>query len=609
MKRVIILMVFLGLSFAPMATALEPGDTLWTRTYGGISLEWSRCVSATSDGGYIIAGMTWSFGAGREDVYLVKTDSDGDTLWTRTYGGSDHDRGNSVQQTSDGGYIIAGMTWSFGAGREDVYLVKTDSSGDTLWTRTYGGWRSEAGNSVQQTSDGGYIIAGYAERLGASADVVLLKTDSSGNTLWTRTYGGSSDEKGYSAQLTSDGGYIIAGYTWSFGAGRSDVYLLKTDSSGDTLWTRTCGGSDSDWSYSVQQTSDGGYIIAGETESFGAGDDDVYLVKTDSDGDTLWTRTYGGSGYDRGRSVQQTSDGGYIIAGYTNSFGAGNTDVWLLKTDSSGDTLWTRIYGGRPYDYGRSVEQTSDGGYIIAGDTRSFGTGDYDVWLLRIVGEAEIAMSCRSLTPILCRGKNLYFTLTVWNNTGGSVSGTLTFGGYAGYDCDPLCQLVAIPRTRSYPPGTTTEYYFFKVPRAAQPGQYSTSVGGSLSGQEVFCCMNVDIIQCGPWKTGGNSEWQLVEVDASEFESSLRASASLSQCYPNPFNANTVISYELATVANVKLEVYNILGNKVATVLDAQQQAGYRSVTWDASEVSSGLYFYKLTAGDYTETRRMILVK
>ncbi len=341
------------------------------------------------------------------DVYLIKTDAGGDTLWTRTYGGSDADGGYSVQQTSDGGYIIAGATYSFGAGDYDVYLIKTDASGDTLWERTYGGTDYDIGFSVQQTSDGGYIIAGATSPFSAGTqDVYLIKTDASGDTLWTRTYGGPGDDMGVSVQQTSDGGYIIAGTTNSFGAGEGDVYLIKTDASGDTLWTRTYGGTAYDAAFSVQQTSDGGYIITGQTFSFGAGffQDDVYLIKTDASGDTLWTKTYGGKSSDSGSSVQQTSDGGYIIAGMTEHFIAAilqlirgdvdfdvtNYDVYLIKTDAGGDALWTRTYGGTILDEGVSVQQTSDGGYIIAGSTNSFGAGGDDFYLIKTDAEGGV---------------------------------------------------------------------------------------------------------------------------------------------------------------------------------------------------------------------------
>jgi len=295
--------------------------------------------------------------------------------WNRTFGGSDYDYGYSVQQTSDGGYIIAGETESYSAGIEDVWLIKTDSGGNELWNKTFGGSDYDYGYSVQQTSDGGYIIAGWTGSYGAgSADVWLIKTDSGGNELWNRTFGGSDWDRGYS------------GYTDSYGAGYWDVWLIKTDSEGNKKWSKTFGGSDDDWGWSVQQTSDGGYIIAGGTGSYGAGDYDAWLIKTDSEGNELWNRTFGGSDWDVGWSVQQTSDGGYIIAGGTGSYSAGDYDAWLIKTDSERNELWTKIFGGSDWDEGYSIQQTSDGGYIIAGYTYSYGAGSADVWLIKVKG-------------------------------------------------------------------------------------------------------------------------------------------------------------------------------------------------------------------------------
>ncbi|MFH1321476.1 MAG: T9SS type A sorting domain-containing protein, partial [Bacteroidota bacterium] len=186
-------------------------------------------------------------------------------------------------------------------------------------------------------------------------------------------------------------GYIIAGHTLSFGAGNVDVYLIKTNADGDTIWTKTFGGTNEDKGYSVQQTTDGGYIIAGHTYSFGAGYTDVYLIKTNADGDTVWTKTFGGTSFDYGNSVQQTTDGGYIIAGYTMSFGAGNWDVYLIKTSAQGNTLWTKTFGGIYCDRGYSVQQTTDGGYIIAGDKWwSFATGDFDVYLIKTNTQGDV---------------------------------------------------------------------------------------------------------------------------------------------------------------------------------------------------------------------------
>jgi hypothetical protein len=190
-------------------------------------------------------------------------------------------------------------------------------------------------------------------------------------------------------QQTTDGGYIIAGGTDSFGAGIYDAYLVKTDGEGNEEWSRTFGGEDNDTADSVQQTADGGYIIAGDTESFGV-DGDFYLVKTDGEGNEEWSRAFGGEETEEADSVQQTADGGYIIAGYTISYGAGSWDAYLVKTDGEGNEEWSRAFGGESYDLASSVQQTADGGYIIAGYTESFGAGNYDVYLVKTDGEGVV---------------------------------------------------------------------------------------------------------------------------------------------------------------------------------------------------------------------------
>ncbi|MFQ5906150.1 MAG: hypothetical protein ACE5JA_06210, partial [bacterium] len=317
------------------------------RTYGGSGWDGGWSVQQTLDRGYIIAGATPYLGSGKYDVYLVKTDSLGNVLWEETYGEPYEDKGYSVQQTLDGGYVIAGKTYSFGGyGVDgDVYLIKTDSLGHLLWERTYGGSEDDEGWSVQQTSDRGYIVAGYTGSFGAGyTDVCLFKTDSLGNVLWEKTYGGESTEYGYSVDQTVDGGYVVAGHT-RIGAGNYDFYLVKTDSLGNLLWERTYGGSENDRGYSVQQTSDGGYVIAGYTESFGAGSGDVYLVRTDSLGNVLWEKTYGGSRSDAVYDVQQTLDGGFILGGHTYSFTDPWGDVYLVKTDSLGNTVCVSARG------------------------------------------------------------------------------------------------------------------------------------------------------------------------------------------------------------------------------------------------------------------------
>jgi hypothetical protein len=357
----------------------------WIKTYGGQSTDWSYSVQQTSDGGFIITGYTSSFGAGESDVYLIKTDANGNQQWYKNFGGISGDDGYSIQVTSDCGYIIVGETYSFGAGESDVYLIKTDGNGNQQWYKTFGGSAEDYGYSVQQTSDGGYIIAGTTESFGAGffSDVYLIKTDMDGNQLWYKTFGEIGWDEGYSVQLASDGGYIIVGYTESFGVGDPDVYLIKTDANGNQQWYKTFGGSDSDDGSSVQQILDDGYIIVGTTYSFGAGRSDVYLIKTDGNGNQLWYKTFGGSDDDHGNSVQQTSDGGFIITGWTESYGAGGLDVDLIKTDMNGNMQWSKTFGGTSGEAGNSVQQTLDGGYIITGSTKSYGAGETDVYLIK----------------------------------------------------------------------------------------------------------------------------------------------------------------------------------------------------------------------------------
>ncbi len=359
------------------------GNTLaqvtFQKAFGGTGDDRVYSVQQTSDGGYIIAGST-NIG-GDYDIYFIKTTAEGDTLWTKTYGGAIVDEAFSVQQTTDGGYIIVGVTQSPGPGQSDVYLIKTTAIGDIMWTKKMGGTNEDLGWSVQQTTDGGYIITGWTQSFGAGYfDVYLIKTSENGNTLWTKTYGGTNFDEGKSVKQTVDGGYIIAGSTNSFNGG---VYLVKTTANGDTLWTKTYGGTGSYDGYSVQQTNDGGYIITGQIENLGSGSWDIYLIKTTANGNTLWTKSFGGKGYDVGKSVSQTSDGGYIIAGLTNSFGAGGMDVYLIKTTANGDNLWTKTFGGAGNDWGNSVQQTKDGGYIIGGFTNSFGAGKEDFYLIK----------------------------------------------------------------------------------------------------------------------------------------------------------------------------------------------------------------------------------
>jgi len=374
----------------------------WNRTFGGSENELGRSVQQTNDGGYIITGDTKSYGAGNNDIWLVKTDANGNKLWDKTFGGPEDDYGRSVQQITDGGYIITGYTKSYGAGKEDVWLIKIDSSGIIEWDKTFGGPGTDRGLSVQQTNEGGYIIAGDTYSYGAgSDDAWLIKTDANGNKLWDKTFGESHDDGLYSVQQTSDGGYIIAGYTDSYFHENHDLlnlWLIRVDKNGDQIWTKTLPSEAAypiSLAYSVQQTSDNGCIVIGYEGGASLWPPDstgIWLIKMDKDGNIIWSRNdFGGSSkgsWDNiGYSVQQTSDGGYILVGSTPSYApflsSSNFSGVLIKTDSDGGTTWKKSFENSMDNILRSVRQTADGGYIAVGSTNHTDAGGFDIWLVK----------------------------------------------------------------------------------------------------------------------------------------------------------------------------------------------------------------------------------
>ena len=309
----------------------------WDRTYGGDS---ARSLIQTTDGGYAVAGYTGSKGAGGTDFWVIKLDEQGNQVWDRTYGGSGGDSAFSLIQTTDGGYAVAGITESKGVGRWDAWVIKLDKQGKIVWDKTYGGSESDYGVSLIQTTDGGYAVAGITESKGAGGENLwVIKLDEQGKIVWDRTYGdgGSGTDCAGSLIQTTDGGYAVGGFNYSKGAGGTDFWVIKLDEQGNKNWDRTYGGSGYDSAASLIQTTDGGYAVAGITKSKGAGGADFWVIKSDEQGNKNWDRTYGGSGYDEAHSLVQTTDGGYAVAGYTSSKGVGKQDVWVVKLDSKGN--------------------------------------------------------------------------------------------------------------------------------------------------------------------------------------------------------------------------------------------------------------------------------
>ncbi|MBN2378852.1 hypothetical protein JXM67_03515 [candidate division WOR-3 bacterium] len=375
-----------------MLFAQKP-DTLWTKTYGGGDPEEPYSVIQTQDLGYCIVGCTKSFGHGDWDVYVVRTDYRGETLWTKALGGPNIDVGFSVFQNPDSGFVITGITNSFRAVEDDIYMCKLDSEGNTVWERTFGDLGQDRVYSISPTEDSGFILAGSVRSFGAqTTDMYLLKVDFEGNLVWEKTYGGAGDDVASSICASSDGSYVITGFTGESDAlPNGNLCVLKIDTLGDTLWSKILVQNNNSQGNSVCQTSDEGYIVSGWTgTSFIDTDCDVLVVKIDKDGEVLWIKTYGEDSRDIGFTNCSTDDGGCLVGAFSSSLGTGDDDFWLLKIEGSGDTSWSARYGGSSGEWTHCVKRTSDGGYVVTGITSSYGAGETDFWLVKMKPLLEI---------------------------------------------------------------------------------------------------------------------------------------------------------------------------------------------------------------------------
>ncbi len=490
MYKIALALVFL-MSASSLVSAAAP-DTLWTRTFGGASFEWAWYVDETSDHGYVVTGYTGSTLHGDRDIYIVKLNQDGSFAWDKTYGTQDcADEAASAKETSDGGLIVAGYgSGQFGAESANFYLMKLDALGDLLWDDDYDyDTTTDYAYDVCQTLNGGYIMVGYSyyfSTLQGKYDwgINIVRTDADGvkqNHVLVDRVGTQHLNR---VIPTADSGAIAIG---TAGA----IYIVKIDKYGDTTWIKGYGGVGAGWS--IVQLADGGYVAFGDRAFNPPEDEDFWLLRLNSVGDTLWSRRYRNPAPDLGYGIDQTNDGGFIMTGemYRNA-GMDPTDIYLIRTDANGDTLWTKTVGGDQYERSYCVKQTSDGGYIIAGRTDSYGAGDDDFYVVKLGPDSPVDVN---------------------------------------------------------------------------------------DAAEVQPCV---------FHLGNN--------------------------YPNPFNPGTTIDYSLDHRASVKIEVFNLLGQRVRTLVDESRPAGLYQVQWDGADdygktVSTGVYLYRLTADDVVQTKKMLLLK
>jgi hypothetical protein len=379
MKRILLLLLLFTVFYLQPAV----GQVMFEKVIGGGGFDYGCGIIQTNDSGYIVAGE-YDYGSGNfNDFYLLKFDYAGNMQWGETIGGfyfEDTDRG--FIKANDGSYLICGSTTSNGIGSRDIYLIKVDSIGNVLWSKCYGyPGKVYQGSRLKQIQDGGFIITGIMEN-----GMLILKLNMNGILQWSYAIGNmctTHQAWGHGIVETTDGDYVICGETACYGQGLRDVYVAKISSNGNLIWTRTIGGPGDDYGYEIIQTQDGGYAIAGHTFSFGAGNNDCYIVKLDSSGNLDWTKTIGGINGDAAQSIVQSNDGSYILCGNTNSFGQGNADVYIIKLDSIGNILFTRTIGGLRGDNAISFIETNDGGYAFCGTTDNMPYA-YDLFIVKL---------------------------------------------------------------------------------------------------------------------------------------------------------------------------------------------------------------------------------
>ena len=464
-------------------------------------------------------------------------------LWTKNHGGAQSDGAYDVTETTDGGFIVAGFR-SRANSLQDFHLLRTSAGGEMVWSRTFpgplNGWASE----VLELPDGGFIAAGVIEVNPQTFDSYVVRTDASGNPLWARQYdaGIGDDDRAHAICLTEDGGFIIAGQAWwpepPFGS--YDVYVVKCDGLGNRAWSRLYkwAPEGADVALSVAQTPDGGYLIGGFTQ---AGTWDGYVLRTDPLGNVLWQRTYGGDWGDEAYDLKLTADGGFVLTGAFISNTQTDTDLGLVKANAAGDVEWERVYGGIDAEWGQQVWPTSDGGYLVSGHTASYGAGSWDGYVLR-------------------------------TDPNGTLLWTQTFGGESddrGFAVEQTMDGDAIVAGWAWSFGSGMgDVYLLKIDDGA----------------------TVDIAEDGAPGVGGSVDLRVA---------------------PTPFRESTQLELSLPTSRRVVLRIFDVTGHEVRTLLAGETGAGTRSIAWDGRDstgrpVASGMYFGSLLVDGQTVTRKLI---
>ncbi|MFN8547104.1 MAG: FlgD immunoglobulin-like domain containing protein [Candidatus Eisenbacteria bacterium] len=517
-------------------------------------------------------------------------DATAQTTFQETIGLGSYSEGYSILASPSGGYAITGRA---GANfNDDVLLVRTTSAGDTLWTRRWQFGGNEYGFGVVPAVGGGYVVGGFTNGVGAgSDDAVLIKVNEAGATQWARTYGLSHSDQLWSLQATSDGGCIAAGYTSELGAGNYDFLLFKTDASGNLSWLRTYGGEAGDQGFAVCQTSDQGFAIAGSTASFGVAAPKIFVVRTDATGGLLWAKTYGGASTEEGSGIVQTADGGFAIAGRTISFGAGGNDFLLIKTNATGDVQWARTYGGPGGESKVSMRMTPSGGFALTAATSSFGAGLLDGYFVSVDAVGSVLLS----RTFGAGDQELGYSSVPMPDGGFAITGTAKSFG-------PLFTSLLLLKTDS-----TGSAGCFGATAATSTGPVSLDVvaRGPVVTAPAF------VTNTAPYTlfSGGFTDVQcrtIVAVPASE------APGTPLVALPNPAESSASLHFQIELATRVDLSITAADGSIVRRLVHSELPAGRHVIAWDGLDAAGrraprGVYFARLIHSGQSSATKIVL--
>jgi hypothetical protein len=602
MKNIFSLIVLLSAAF--VAWAQPNPDTLWTARIGGSAIDYCHAIVQSDDGGYLLAGETVSYGDHASDAYMVKLNSNGVQQWYRTYGWLTPVTTNAfvaVQQTDDYGYILVGKTCVTYVNY--MYAVRTYANGDTAWTRMYYDRFSSAdlwAKAVMQTADDGFLIAGYEASASPTSFVCLVRLAANGDTLWTNFMRSRQTivlETCEAMARSPEGGYVLVGRQ-SVGTNSANALLMKISEVGGVEWVHAYGYESDDVFHSITATADGGYIMAGESYVDASQAYDIYVVRVTAAGDTVWTRRIGGTGSDKATSVHEVT-GGFVIGAETASYGAGNHDFYLTKLSVNGDPMWSRTYGGSDYEICDAMQKTGDGGFVLAGATQSFGAQSFDVYVVK-TGPDQPGGTC----PLLCQDA---IPISV-----GETINQCSFHGSGEHHWFTIQLTAGLYRFELNGFSSPSDYDLYTYLNCSDPNP--TGCGGNLVGPEDFSCqvtgtLNV-LVEVDAYSGPYGSYWlRISRTEAADpTDAGVPAKFDLFN-YPNPFNPTTTIRYDVKTTGFVSLKVFDVLGREVATLVNGTVAAGSYSTVWNAGELPSGVYLCRMDATNFTQTKKLMMLK